>query len=649
MNKNKRLLAKAMVVALSASTIGMALGTEAKAASSNSTAQIEDGWYYIKGVQSQKYLTVEGNKASGWTNVCISSGKGEDGQKWYVTNTDDGYINLTSGLGKYMLDVANGEDADTANIGIYQGYGGNAQKFVVKTTDDSGIYTIATKASNADRYLDVNGKKTADGTNVFQYRYNGAQNQQWEFVKVKDGQSQQQGTAPSTGKTADTKQEAAKESGLDLKYTINNWGSGYQVTYKIVNNSGSTVNGWTLKVNKNQVNISQSWNVKVTTSGNYYVITPVEWNSTIPNGSSVEFGSIGSGQIGDSFEYTVESPSTGSTSGGQQGGSTGGQQGGSTGGQQGGSTGGQQGGSTGGQQGGSTGGQQGGSTGGQQGGSTGGQQGGSAATNPHYNPTATVANSIPSKYSSVRYGEGSGTVKSISYTAHDTTNGRTYTKKANIYLPANYSSDKKYCVLYLLHGIGGNENEWGMTGNNSQVKAIMDNLSYYGDIDSFIVVTPNGKAAQSGSTDSFYSFGKELRNDLIPYIDSHYSTYADRDHRAIAGLSMGGMQTINIGLGECVDLFGYFGAFSAAPTSNTAAKTASLLQNNKYPIHYFYNICGLQDGTAYSSASAAAKNLPSVCNQFVAGKNFTWQELNGSHDFNIWYLGFYNFAQLAFD
>ena len=95
--------------------------------------------------------------------------------------------------------------------------------------------------------------------------------------------------------------------------------------------------------------------------------------------------------------------------------------------------------------------------------------------------------------------------------------------------------------------------------------------------------------------------GQELRNDLIPYIDTHYATYADcervtadtentqtdtadggentgettasydlsasRSHRAMAGLSMGGMQTINIGMCECLDIISYFGAFSAAPTS----------------------------------------------------------------------------------
>ncbi len=588
----------------------------------NGTARIDDGWYYIKGVQSQKYLTVEGNRASGWTNVCISQGTGVDGQKWYVTNTNDGYINLTSGLGNFMLDVANGEDADSINIGIYQGYGGNAQKFVVKNTNTNGIYTIATRCSNAARVLDVNGKKTADGTNVIQYRYNGNQNQQWQFEKV-NGQTQQdpqpaQDPEPVVEPDPQpqepiTDPQPVTDASLDLTYSINSWGSGYQISYKITNNTGSTVDTWTLKVNKNQVNLDSSWNVNVKVEGNYYVITPVEWNATIASGQSVEFGSIGVGQIGNSFDYVFETTTSGGSS----------------------------------------------------------EQGGGytpeptpepvvepepqpepepyVEPTPSVNPYSVVKNSIPSQYTAVRNGQGSGSIVSISYTAHDySANGSAYTKKANVYLPAGYSANKKYSVLYLLHGIGGNENEWGMNNNNSRVKAIMDNLAYYGDIEGFIVVTPNGKASASGSVDSFYNFGKELRNDLIPYIDSHYSTYTDRDHRACAGLSMGGMQTINIGIGECVDLFSYFGAFSAAPTSNTASKTASILNGNSYPIHFFYNICGLQDGTAYSSASAAAKNLPSVCNQFVDGQNFMWQELNGAHDFNIWYLGFYNFAQLAF-
>lgn len=267
---------------------------------------------------------------------------------------------------------------------------------------------------------------------------------------------------------------------------------------------------------------------------------------------------------------------------------------------------------------------------------------------------------IPEKYTKKRMDEA-GTIVHISYPSKDYfLDGKAITKEANVYLPYGYSEDCKYNVLYLMHGIGGDEAEWGMVDDDSLVKRMMDNLIYYKEITPFIVVTPNGRStencAREGSDfNSFYVFGKELRNDLIPYIEANYSTYVDadnmslaREHRAMAGLSMGGMQTINIGIGECIDLFSYFGAFSAAPTSNPAAKTARLLKDSPYEIAYFYNICGTEDEIAYDSAAAAAKNLPEVCDKFRDSENFEWKELSGAHDFNIWYLGFYNFAQIAF-
>ncbi len=277
--------------------------------------------------------------------------------------------------------------------------------------------------------------------------------------------------------------------------------------------------------------------------------------------------------------------------------------------------------------------------------------------------TAEIGDLVLPKYTALRTDEG-GTIERITYPTHDyALDGHEITKEANVYLPYGYSEDKKYNVVYLMHGIGGNEDEWGMNKSTSRVKAIMDNLQYYGDIeDGFIVVTPNGRATEKGSEagiESFYLFGQELRNDLIPYIESHYSTYADydengydmsatRDHRAMAGLSMGGMQTINIGICECLDLFSYYGAFSAAPTSNEAVKIANMLNDSEYDIKYFYNICGKQDRTAYAAASAAAKTLPALCDKITDGENFMWHELDGQHDFRIWYLGFYNFAQLVF-
>lgn len=153
-------------------------------APSTDSVKIEDGWYYLKNTNSQKYLTVEGNKANGWTNVCISTGTGVDGQKWYVTNTSDGYITLTSKLGSFMLDVANGANEDGANLGIYNGYSGDAQKFVVKKTNNSGIYTIVTKASSGTKAVDVYNHGKTDGTNVCQWKLYGNPNQQWQFEKV---------------------------------------------------------------------------------------------------------------------------------------------------------------------------------------------------------------------------------------------------------------------------------------------------------------------------------------------------------------------------------------------------------------------------------------------------------------------------------
>ena len=274
---------------------------------------------------------------------------------------------------------------------------------------------------------------------------------------------------------------------------------------------------------------------------------------------------------------------------------------------------------------------------------------------------------VPARYTELN-GKFSGRIKEIQYTTYDYYgDGAELTKTAFVYLPPNYDETKQYNVLYLMHGIGGSEREWGMTGSLSKVKLMMDNLIANGDIEPFIVVTPNGRSSAdfantNADYNSFYVFGQELRNDLIPYIDANFATYAEydeagydltaaRDHRAMAGLSMGGMQTINIGIGECLDILSWYGSFSSAPTSNPAATTAEKLAAypEEYDIHYFYNICGLSDGTALSSHRNATKGLCDKTDRLTDGVNFMWQEVTGSHDFNVWYLGFYNFAQIVFD
>ena len=130
------------------------------------------------------------------------------------------------------------------------------------------------------------------------------------------------------------------------------------------------------------------------------------------------------------------------------------------------------------------------------------------------------AQSIPEKYQQKRADEA-GVIEHIRYPSKDYfLAGKEITKEANVYLPYGYSRDKKYNVLYLMHGIGGDEAEWGMVDEDSLVKRMMDNLIYYKEIEPFIVVTPNGRStencAREGSDyNSFYVFGKELRSDPV--------------------------------------------------------------------------------------------------------------------------------------
>ncbi len=268
---------------------------------------------------------------------------------------------------------------------------------------------------------------------------------------------------------------------------------------------------------------------------------------------------------------------------------------------------------------------------------------------------------LPAEYKKTMH-ENCGTVEWIQYPSKDYTgDGADVTKRAVVYLPAGYSPENRYDLLVLCHGIGGTESEWGFPNPYCEAKNAVDHLIAEGEIRPLIIVMPNGRSTPNfrdtsfGNMASFYTFGSEIRNDLLPWMDTHYATWgsdtpddlsASRDHRYMAGLSMGGMQTINIGLCECLDLFSAFGAFSAAPTSYTAAKVASEIKKfEDCPIRFFYSICGLQDGTAYASASQAAKSLPDYTDR-VNASNWYWQECDGGHDFNIWNLGLFNFLRI---
>src|SRR4051812_46868756 len=123
-------------------------------------------------------------------------------------------------------------------------------------------------------------------------------------------------------------------------------------------------------------------------------------------------------------------------------------------------------------------------------------------------------------------------------------------RKMQVYTPPGYSKDKKYPVLYLLHGIGGDETEWERF---AKPDVMADNLMADGKAVPMIIVLPNGRAEVGDHPkDNSYShaaafakFEDDLLKDVIPAIDARYSTLTDREHRALAGLSMGGGQTLN--------------------------------------------------------------------------------------------------------
>ena len=271
---------------------------------------------------------------------------------------------------------------------------------------------------------------------------------------------------------------------------------------------------------------------------------------------------------------------------------------------------------------------------------------------------------IPQEYTLLCM-DAPGTVELIRYPTRDYAgDGHAFEKEAYVYLPYGYDTGKQYNVVILCHGIGGSKDEWGLNKPAGKLKCIADNLIAKGEAEPFILVTPDGRAGEhfandAAKTASFYRFGEELRNDLLPYMDAHYATYADydeagydlsasREHRAIAGLSMGGMQTVNIGLCECVDLFSCFGAFSAAPTTYTAPRIAEELADSPYEIGLFYSVCGRDDKVAYASATAAINGLDERCDKLTQGENMIVYELAGGHDFYVWNLGFFHFAGLMF-
>lgn len=151
-----------------------------------------------------------------------------------------------------------------------------------------------------------------------------------------------------------------------------------------------------------------------------------------------------------------------------------------------------------------------------------------------------------------------GAVAAVTY--HSKSLGRA--RRMHIYTPPGYESGKgKFPVFYLLHGAGDCDEAWTSVG---RAGFVLDNLIAAGKAKPMIVVMPAGHTAPGGfrMPGQADEFSKDFTGDVMPYVESHYRVLATREHRAIAGLSMGGNQTLNVAIPH-LDKFAYIGVYSS--------------------------------------------------------------------------------------
>ncbi|WP_409033853.1 alpha/beta hydrolase-fold protein [Runella sp. CRIBMP] len=250
---------------------------------------------------------------------------------------------------------------------------------------------------------------------------------------------------------------------------------------------------------------------------------------------------------------------------------------------------------------------------------------------------------MPKGYEQEKMGIPKGKIDTVLYDSKTVGNKR----KTLVYTPPGFDKKKKYPVFYLLHGIGGDEKEWfkGASPQN-----ILDNLYAEGKIQPMIVVMPNGRAMkddravgnvfEKDKVEAFATFEKDLLNDLIPFIEKKYPTLTDKDNRAIAGLSMGGGQSLNFGLGN-LDKFSWVGGFSSAPNTKVPQELVPNIEAAKQKLKLLFISCGDADGLIGFS-----KRTHDYLYQNDVPHIYYLEA--GGHDFKVWKNGLYMFSQFLF-
>ena len=283
------------------------------------------------------------------------------------------------------------------------------------------------------------------------------------------------------------------------------------------------------------------------------------------------------------------------------------------------------------------------------------------------NPKASVTSwEVPEAFRVAR-SDSQGQIETLEYVTSDYAEGtdKKQTKALHVYVPYGYDENQRYDILYLLHGTDKQSVDHISTWFHAiGIKNILDNLIYYQQIRPLLVVTPtfysyglygdddasNIKEMTPVKRLSSANFPDELRYDIIPTVEEHYSTYAtsldesgfqaSREHRAMAGLSNGARITLNGGIIKNFDYFASFGVYSSSVDAATILQALDQPKFASLPLKGFFNATGIYD-FAYNAQKKMYDAL--LQDERFNSRNSRYFKVNfGYHSARSWRVGLYD-------
>ena len=291
---------------------------------------------------------------------------------------------------------------------------------------------------------------------------------------------------------------------------------------------------------------------------------------------------------------------------------------------------------------------------------------------------------IPMKAKYTAGVDNKGTVERVTYTVHQYVKEEgdeefELEKDLYVYLPYGYSPDQEYNVLYLFHGAGEDEHYW--LTEDRMGKGTVNMLAYMmqkGEMEPTIIVTPTSNRGREPGTEAVvhaYSdavtganqpdenaeplapwrtpYWMEIRYDVIPLIETMYPTYAHgdvsdenlkatRDHRAVAGFSMGSANTETV-MQHCLDVFAYIGNYSMGNDRQEFFDAMASDAFKDLPILFWYHGEGSADFALQGHLDFCASILEKMSDRVTDGVNYAYIELKGgTHSYNCWLVHLYN-------